>query len=196
VHCSRAVAVGVQQAVYTGSLATQFCVDPITMRCPACKEQGKDKVIDSRLTAGGITVRRRRVCTVCGRRFTTKERVEEEMRMSVIKRDKSRVPFKRDKIIAGIRQACYKLSVTEEEIDQLVDRVEGDLFRDHEREVTSKQIGEYVASRLRSLNQVAYVRFMSVYRNYADVGEFIEEIRDVRLRAATDSPDQQSLFQG
>ena len=164
------------------------------MRCPSCKESDKDKVIDSRLTEGGNAIRRRRVCQACTRRFTTKERVEEELRLSVIKKDLSRVPYRRDKILGGVRLACYKLPITDEQIEELVDQVEGDLFRDHDREVTSRQIGEYVTRRLRALNPVAYVRFMSVYREFSDVAEFVEEIQHVKERAAIEMPNQQSLF--
>jgi transcriptional repressor NrdR len=164
------------------------------MRCPSCKELGKDKVIDSRLTESGAAVRRRRVCSSCGRRFTTKERAEEELRLTVVKKDRTRVPYRRDKIVAGVRQACYKLEVNENAIEALVDQVEGDLFRDYEREITSLEIGNYVARRLRDLNQVAYVRFMSVYREFHDVDEFVEEIRNVQEHAATATPNQQSLF--
>jgi transcriptional repressor NrdR len=164
------------------------------MRCPTCKELGKDKVIDSRLTESGSAVRRRRVCTSCGRRFTTKERAEEELRLTVVKKDHSRVPYRRDKILAGVRQACYKLAVTEEQMEALVDHVESDLFSEFDREVTSEEIGRYVTRRLRSLHPVAYVRFMSVYRNFHGVDEFIDEIRNVQEHAAAEIPDQQSLF--
>lgn len=164
------------------------------MRCPACKELNEDKVIDSRMTDGGMAVRRRRVCQSCGRRFTTKERIESELRLTVIKRDGSRVPYRRDKIINGVRHACYKLGVDEADIDKLVDQVEGDIHREHEREVTSHEVGRYVAAQLRQLNPVAYVRFMSVFRNFQEVGEFVEEIQDVQVRAAVESPDQQTLF--
>lgn len=165
------------------------------MRCPSCLAINQDKVIDSRLTEGGSAVRRRRVCEACGRRFTTKERAEEELRLTVVKKDKTRVPYRRDKIIAGIRHACYKLEVTDARIDELVDQIEGDLFRDFEREVTSTAIGEYVARRLRDVHQVAYVRFMSVYREFRDVGEFAVEIQHVKEHVAGASPDQQSLFE-
>ncbi len=166
------------------------------MRCPSCKELGKDKVIDSRLTESGTAIRRRRVCQACNRRFTTKERAEEELRLSVVKRDKSRVPYRRDKVMNGIIQACYKLPVDDEDIKELVDQIEGDLFRQYDREVTSDKVGECVARRLRSVNQVAYVRFMSVYRKFADVLEFVEEIQKVQEHAATETPNQQTLFDG
>ncbi|HUU82733.1 MAG TPA: transcriptional regulator NrdR [Phycisphaerae bacterium] len=166
------------------------------MRCPSCKELSTDKVIDSRLTDGGAAVRRRRHCTSCGRRFTTKERIEMEMRLSVVKRDGSREPYRRDKVVRGVQHACYKLDIQDAEIERLVDRVEEDLHRNHEREVSSEQIGQYVAVHLRQLNHIAYVRFMSVFRKFADVAEFVDEINDVTERAATESPDQPTLFEG
>lgn len=165
------------------------------MRCPGCKETNKDRVIDSRSTEGGAVIRRRRECESCGRRFTTKERVEEELRLTVIKRDESRVPYDRQKIIHGVRHACYKLPITDEQIEQLVGDVEEDIFQRHDREVSSQEIGEYLIRRLRDLNTVAYVRFMSVYRQYKDVAEFIDEIQNVKDLAAASIPDQQSLFE-
>ncbi len=164
------------------------------MRCPSCKEIDKDRVIDSRLTEGGAVVRRRRQCEACRRRFTTKERLEEELRLTVIKREGSRVPYDRAKIIDGISHACYKLPVTGEEIDRLVDELESDIFQNHDREVTSEQIGEYLIRRLRDIDSVAYVRFMSVYRIYRDVDEFIDEIQNVRDRAINHAPEQDTLF--
>jgi transcriptional repressor NrdR len=164
------------------------------MRCPACNQANTDKVIDSRSTEGGAVIRRRRVCTHCGRRFTTKERMEEELRLTVIKNSGARVPYRRDKVVVGVRRACCKLGIDPHEIEKLVDSVEGDVFRNHDRDVSSEQIGTYVAGHLRKLNQVAYVRFMSVYRKFDDVEAFIEEIREVKARAAADSPNQESLF--
>ncbi|HNQ24893.1 MAG TPA: transcriptional regulator NrdR [Phycisphaerae bacterium] len=165
------------------------------MRCPACRETNNNKVIDSRLTEGGAAIRRRRVCEACGRRFTTKERVEEELRLTVIKRSGQRVAYNRDKILHGVERACYKLAVADEQMAELVDRVEEELFRNHDREVTTEQIGKYVAQQLRHLHQVAYVRFMSVYRKFANVEEFVDEIREVRMREAHESPDQRDLFE-
>lgn len=164
------------------------------MRCPSCKESNKDKVIDSRMTDGGNIVRRRRQCQTCGRRFTTKERVEEELRLTVIKRDGERVPYDREKIIRGLTFACYKLPIDSEDLQHLVGDVEEDIFRDHDREVQSADIGEYLIRRLRDLNSVAYVRFMSVYRKYSDVAEFIEEIQKVKDFVATNIPEQGALF--
>jgi len=163
------------------------------MLCPTCKEN-HNKVIDSRLTENGSAIRRRRTCLSCSRRFTTKERVEQELRLTVIKRSALRVPYQRENILAGLENACYKLEVSEEELQRLVDGIEEDLFANHDREVTTEQIGVYVGRRLRQLNQVAYVRFMSVHRKFQTVGEFVDEIRDVRERVAEESPAQQSLF--
>ncbi|MGB2987194.1 MAG: transcriptional regulator NrdR [Phycisphaerae bacterium] len=164
------------------------------MFCPSCKSNS-NKVIDSRLTEGGSIIRRRRVCLSCERRFTTKERVESELRLTVVKASGQRVPYSRDNILRGVERACSKLDITEDQLQQLVDRVEEDLFSNHDREVKTEQIGRYVGQHLRRLHPVAYVRFMSVYRKYSSVDEFIEEISDVRVRAAHEIPAQQSLFE-
>lgn len=164
------------------------------MLCPACKDSD-NKVIDSRLTEGGAAIRRRRICQVCGRRFTTKERVEEELRVMVIKANGQRVPYSRDNILHGVERACVKVNIAEPQLQHLVDRVEEDVFANHERDVTTEQIGRYVGRHLRQLHPVAYVRFMSVHRKYNSVDEFIEEITDVRHRAAHDNPTQRSLFE-
>jgi len=164
------------------------------MLCPACKSND-NKVIDSRLTEAGAAIRRRRACQACGRRFTTKERVERELRLVVIKAGGQRVPYDRDKIYGGVERACYKLDISEEQLHDLVDRVEEDLFGHHDREVSTEQIGRYVAQHLRRLNQVAYVRFMSVYRKFRTVDQFVDEIKEVQVRVALESPDQQALFE-
>ena len=163
------------------------------MRCPSCRSE-EGKVIDSRTSEGGSAVRRRRVCRQCGRRFTTKERIEEELRLTVIKTDGSRVAYHRENIEGGIERACYKLPVSDEAIRKIVDFVEEELFARHDREVTSEQLGRYVSQHLRSVNPVAYVRFMSVYRKFNTVEEFIEEIQDLRRRVVHDSPRQPALF--
>lgn len=165
------------------------------MLCPACKSTD-NKVIDSRLTEGGVAIRRRRVCQDCDRRFTTKERVETELRLTIAKASGQRVPYNRDKILGGVERACYKLEITEDQMQQLVDRVEEELVRNHDREVATEEIGRYVGDELRRLDPVAYVRFMSVHRKYVTVDEFIEEITDVRQRVAHENPLQQSLFEG
>ncbi len=164
------------------------------MLCPSCKHT-ENKVIDSRLTEGGLAIRRRRVCQQCNRRFTTKERVEEELRLTVVKAGGQREPYNRDNVVNGVLRACAKLSVTPDLVHAMVDRVESEIFNGHDREVTTEEIGAYVGRHLRRLNPVAYVRFMSVHRKFATVDQFVDEISDVRERAAQDSPDQQSLFE-
>lgn len=163
------------------------------MLCPGCKHT-ENKVIDSRLTEAGLAIRRRRVCLKCTRRFTTKERVEEELRLTVVKADGQRVPYNRDNIVGGIERACAKLGVTIEQVQALTDKIEGEIFNDHDREISSEEIGRFVGRHLRRLNPVGYVRFMSVHRKFATVDEFVEEISEVRTRAAHESPDQQPLF--
>lgn len=152
-------------------------------------------MIDSRATDGGTAIRRRRECLVCKRRFTTKERVEEEVRLTVIKAGGTRVPYRREKIQEGLERACTKLPFMETQIETIVERVEEELFRTCDREVTSEQIGRLVAKHLRPVHPVAYVRFMSVYRKFNTVQEFIQEIEDVKERAALEHPHQQALFE-
>ena len=164
------------------------------MLCPSCRANNS-KVIDSRLTEGGAAIRRRRVCQACERRFTTKERVDTELRFAVIKANGQRVPYDRNKVVIGVDRACYKLDITENQVQVLVDHIEKDLFANHDREVASEEIGRLVGLYLARLNPVAYVRFMSVHRKYSTVEEFVDEIRDVRIRVSHDSPDQQSLFE-
>ena len=163
------------------------------MLCPSCKHT-ENKVIDSRLSEAGLAIRRRRVCLQCSRRFTTKERVEEELRLTVIKAGGLRAPYNRDNIVSGIQRACSKLDVTPEQVQGLVDKIEGEIFNGHDREIASDEIGRYVGKHLRRLSPVGYVRFMSVHRKFATVDQFVEEISEVRTRAAHDSPDQQPLF--
>lgn len=164
------------------------------MRCPFCKEDN-DKVIDSRSAENGLCIRRRRACLSCKRRFTTYERIEETVKLTVIKRDGSRVPYERDKMLQGIRHAAYKRPITAERLEQVVDEVEEHLFRTYEKEVSSQTIGERLATVLRRVDKVAYVRFASVYRQFEDVGDFIDEARDV-LQRGDDVPGQQDLFEG
>ncbi|MDI6704534.1 MAG: transcriptional regulator NrdR [bacterium] len=149
------------------------------MRCPFCGEL-RDKVIDSRGVHKGGVVRRRRFCLTCQKRFTTYERVE-RLSFIVIKRDKSREPFDRDKIITGIRKACEKRPVSYETIEEIVDEIVEQLQDIPGHEVETKVIGEMVMDRLKELDEVAYVRFASVYRRFKSVEEFREEI-DKRLK--------------
>lgn len=148
------------------------------MRCPFCKED-RDKVIDSRSSDSGRVIRRRRECLVCGRRFTTYEKMSESFKLSVVKKDNSRVPYDRDKLVLGLRKACYKRPVSAEQIREIADRVEQELFRNFDREVASSFIGDCVIRRLREVDKVAYIRFASVYRDFKDAGELIKEVSQV-----------------
>jgi transcriptional repressor NrdR len=141
------------------------------MLCPFCRVD-KDRVVDSRSGDEGATIRRRRECLSCKRRFTTYERIEENP-MRVIKKDGRRVPYDRDKLRRGIERACWNLTVSSEQIDGAVSVVESEAFEKYEREVPSAYLGELVMNELRKLHQVAYVRFASVYREFKDVGEFL-----------------------
>lgn len=164
------------------------------VRCPYCKEIDKNRVIDSRLSEGGNVIRRRRECDSCKRRFTTKERIEAEVRLQVVKKDGTRMPFDRSRLLVGLQKACFKRPVSQADLEGLVNRVEEDLFHQCDREVSSRYIGELAARHLRQLDQVAYVRFASVYREFQDLGDFVTEVEDVIQRAETETPGQQSLF--
>ena len=145
------------------------------MRCPFCKEDS-DKVVDSRSSDSGRIIRRRRHCLACQRRFTTYEKIGESFKLFVVKKDDSRVPYERDKVIAGLRKACYKRAVSAEQIQQLADKVEEDVFRTFDKEVSSSFIGESVMKHLRAVDKVAYIRFASVYREFEDAGDLIDEV--------------------
>lgn len=147
------------------------------MRCPYCENQDT-KVIDSRPTEEGHAIRRRRECEACGRRFTTYEKVEESIIM-VIKKDGRREAFDRNKILNGIIKACEKRPVSMAEIETVVSKIERGLNNMLEKEVKSTFIGELVMEQLKSLDEVAYVRFASVYRQFTDVGTFIQEIESL-----------------
>jgi transcriptional repressor NrdR len=147
------------------------------MKCPFCATLD-NRVIDSRLSQGGEVTRRRRECDGCRRRYTTYERVEEVLPF-VIKKDGRREPFDRMKIVAGLRRACEKRPVSSEAVEALVDRVERDLVETGEKEVASSLIGERIMQSLRDLDQVAYVRFASVYRSFKDIHEFMAELSDL-----------------
>jgi len=162
------------------------------VRCPFCKEDS-DKVIDSRSSDGGRIIRRRRQCLACNKRFTTYEKTSESFKMYVIKKDSSRVPYDREKIIAGLQKACYKRPVSVEEIRQIADKVEEDIFRNFDKEVTSSFIGENVIKHLREVDKVAYIRFASVYRDFKDAGELIQEVSQVISQS--DLAGQPKLFQ-
>ena len=162
------------------------------MQCPFCGEDD-DKVVDSRSSEGGRVVRRRRECLKCRRRFTTYERPEETVRLSVVKKDGSRESYQREKIITGLRHACSKRPVTDEQIRRIVDATEEDIFRSFDRDVPSESIGEIVSAHLRDVDKIAYVRFASVYRDFTDVGELIEEAQGLE-DAHRLTPGQKELF--
>ena len=147
------------------------------MRCPYC-ESLEDKVVDSRSSREGRAIRRRRECLNCERRFTTYEYVE-SVPLTVIKVDGRREPFDRSKVLEGIRVACYKTTVSVDEMEDLVDHIEARLSNLATKEVTSKEIGELVVEGLKDLNEVAYVRFASVYRQFKDKREFLEELKQL-----------------
>ncbi len=147
------------------------------MRCPFCKEDN-DKVVDSRKSPDDLSIRRRRECLECGKRFTTYERVEKHQ-LRVVKKGGERVPFDREKILTGLLKACWKRPVSTEQLDQLVDAVEVRLSEDGGSEISSHAIGELVMNELRGLDKVAYVRFASVYREFKDPGEFMTELKNI-----------------
>lgn len=144
------------------------------MRCPFCKKDN-DKVIDTRPGEDGTVTRRRRECLECGKRYTTHERLEYSP-LKVIKKDNTREPFNRDKVLAGISRALRKRPVSTEQIENIVDAIEREISEQNEREVRSGEIGETIMKHLRATDKVAYVRFASVYREFEEVGEFINEI--------------------
>jgi transcriptional repressor NrdR len=151
------------------------------MFCPFCRS-GETKVIDSRQSEDFV-IRRRREClsATCGRRFTTHEKIE-ETQLKVIKKDGNRVPFSREKIRCGLEKACFKRPVSAEQIESIIDQVEADVYRGFDREVPSRYIGEQVFNLLKAVDQVAFVRFASVYREFKDVNDFVEELEPM-LRA-------------
>lgn len=142
------------------------------MRCPFCKVNN-DRVVDSRSSAEGTVVRRRRECMACNRRFTTYERVEEAP-LRVVKKDGSRAPFDREKIRHGIQRACEKRPVSSADVDKIVVLIEETVTKKYEREVPTRAIGEMVMEALKDLDSVAYVRFASVYREFKDARDFIQ----------------------
>lgn len=147
------------------------------MKCPFCSSN-ENKVIDSRLGKDGNSIRRRRECFNCKRRFTTYERVE-EISIMVLKKDGTRQPFDRNKIISGLLKAIEKRPIDPEIIEDMVSELERDLQERGEREVQSKEIGERLINKLHQIDEVAYVRFASVYRSFKDVNQFMDELKDL-----------------
>lgn len=150
------------------------------MRCPFCQIDN-DRVLDSRSSADGFSVRRRRECLGCKRRYTTHERLE-ELSIKVVKKDGVREPFSRDKIRYGIIKACWKRPINPEQIESTISAVEGEVYSRFENEISSNEMGEIVMEHLSMLDQVAYVRFASVYREFTDVRDFVDELQPILQR--------------
>jgi len=145
------------------------------MKCPFCGNDNH-KVVDSRTSGEGWSIRRRRECEKCTRRFTTYEYIEETSLM-LVKKDGRREPFDRKKLLAGVKKACEKRPISTEAMEKLVDEVEMELQKKYEKEVKSKDVGELVMSKLQDIDEVAYVRFASVYRQFKDVSHFMKELK-------------------
>lgn len=147
------------------------------MKCPFCSHENT-RVIDSRPAEDSNSIRRRRVCDECGKRFTTYEKIE-TIPLIIIKKDNNREAYDRAKIEAGVLRACHKRPVSAQQITTLVDEVENEIFNREEREISSGTIGELVMNKLKDLDAVAYVRFASVYREFKDVNTFMDELKSV-----------------
>jgi transcriptional repressor NrdR len=163
------------------------------VRCPFCKEDN-DKVVDSRSSADGTAIRRRRECLACKRRYTTYETIEEGA-IRVVKKDGSREPYDRAKLMGGVTKACEKRPVSTQALESMADAIEAEVNKMFDREVSSRFLGEQVMKHLRKLDDVAYVRFASVYRDFKDVTEYYQYIEEARDKGAkpekpADNPPQ------
>ena len=147
------------------------------MKCPFCANI-EDKVVDSRISSEGDTIRRRRECLKCQRRFTTYEYIE-KTRLMIIKKDGRREPYDRNKIMSGFLRACEKRPISMETIEEIVDSIERLLQKNYDKEVMSSDIGELVMNQLHGIDEVAYVRFASVYRQFKDINQFLGELKDL-----------------
>jgi len=174
---------------YCGELHSSF--NKTTMLCPKCTSL-EDKVIDSRLSKDGTSIRRRRECLECENRFTTYEQIE-RVELLAVKRDGRREPFDRQKLLSSLIKACEKRPIGIESMEESVNAIIADLEASQEREISTKEIGAKVMERLHSIDPVAYVRFASVYRRFEDIGEFIDEIQSLERRAPA-SDNQKELF--
>lgn len=145
------------------------------MRCPFCNQENT-RVVDSRPVEDTNSIRRRRLCDACGRRFTTYEKVE-TIPLTVIKKDQTREQYDRNKIQDGVLRACYKRPVSMEKVEEMINSIEATIFNIEDREIGSTRIGEIVMEHLRDLDAVAYVRFASVYREFKDVSTFMDELK-------------------
>jgi transcriptional repressor NrdR len=144
------------------------------MQCPFCHNDD-DRVMDSRASDDGFAIRRRRECSTCHRRYTTYERVEEPA-IKVVKKDGVREPFSREKIKSGLRKACWKRPISDDQIEAIVATIENDIYANFDTEVASRHLGDMVMMQLREIDQVAFVRFASVYREFKDVRDFVDEL--------------------
>jgi transcriptional repressor NrdR len=147
------------------------------MKCPFCGEID-NKVIDSRLSKDGNVIRRRRECIICGRRFTTYEHIE-EIPVMIVKKDGRREVFSREKVRSGLQKACQKRDISINVIDEFLDELERDLREAGEKEISSNKIGEKIMAKLHEIDDVAYVRFASVYREFKDVNDFVSELKNL-----------------
>ena len=147
------------------------------MKCPFCAEID-NKVIDSRLSKDGNVIRRRRECIICGRRFTTYEHIE-EIPVMIVKKDGRREVFSREKVRSGLQKACQKRNISMNVIDEFLDELERDLREAGEKEIPSHKIGEKIMVKLHEIDDVAYVRFASVYREFKDVNDFVSELKNL-----------------
>lgn len=147
------------------------------MKCPFCN-QDNTRVIDSRSVPDNNSIRRRRQCDECGKRFTTYEKIE-TIPLVVIKKDQSREQYDRTKIQDGIMRACYKRPISVEQIEKIIDEIETEIFNKEDREIPSTEIGEIVMDKLKDLDAVTYVRFASVYREFKDVNTFMDELKKI-----------------
>ena len=159
----------------------------VNVRCPYCKKDN-DKVVDSRSSTDGTAIRRRRECQECHRRYTTYETIEDGG-VRVVKKDGSREAFNRGKLLGGVMKACEKRPVSTQLLEEEVDAIEAEINRLFDREVNSRFIGEQVMAHLRRVDQVAYVRFASVYRDFKDVTEYYKYIEEVRHQEAEGTPE-------
>ena len=160
------------------------------MRCPFCSH-GEDKVVDSRSSKEGQAVRRRRECLRCGQRFTTYEYIE-NVSLTIIKNDQRREPFDRQKLLQGIIAACKKRPVSMKKIESIVDKIVNFIEKSGRMEVPSSDIGKFVMTELYELDEVAYVRFASVYRKFKDISEFISEVKEIESK--TDLPIKDKII--
>lgn len=165
------------------------------MRCPFCSAEKESlKVIDSRTCDDGKAIRRRRECLHCKKRFTTYERVEQTTRLVVIKKDGQRKPWDKNRILDGLERACFKRPLPKSELLRIADEVEEEVFSSYDREVPTSSVGELVIERLRRVDQVAYVRFASVYRRFKTLEELVQEARTVLDAQRFEDPTQGRLF--